>query len=259
MYLPMDPESHMDIVQNLTVYPLEFVRHGSTEFIHAHSYQRRRSSSLDLILDICHLHNGNLSTPSADAAKIERRLECALLLTANSTVSFVDTLAFVQSLCLLQIMLLFSPTSTQEQYARGETYLHLLKEWTHKLWASAPTALPSTLSKHEAYVFAEAVRRTIIISHKIQGCHRVARTGFFRHTIFVESLPFGENSSLWDTAELNNAMDATYPRLMSYRELTDRWDEGLIDEATTFERMLLVGCKGKAAVDKRLGPFVRTI
>ena len=190
MFLPMDSASHTDIVKNLTAYPLEFVRNGATDFIHAQSYGRRRPSSLDLIQDICHLRIRHLSNPSVDAAMIEKRRESALLSTANSAISFVDTLAFVQSLCLLQIMLLFSSTSTQEEYTRGEMHLSLLVEWTHKLWETAPSALPSSLSKHEAYVFAEAVRRTIIISHKIQGCHRVSRTGFFRLTIFVGESAF---------------------------------------------------------------------
>ena len=253
MFLPMDPESHAYIVHGLVSYPLQFRRKGATLFIHPQAYQRFQPASLHIMRDICRIRLDRPASLSAEASLGLERLVQTLLSTANSTVSFVDTLAFVQCICLLQIMALFSPSSTAEEHAEGLARQNLLIEWTHRLWKTAPSELPSILSRHEAYVLAEAVRRTILTSHKIQCSYRVAKTGFFRHTLFVETLPFGGDPTLWESGQLDDAMRTTYPQLLSYRELCDAFDANRVNTATPFETMLLVGCKGRAAVEKRLG------
>ncbi|KAJ9606991.1 hypothetical protein H2200_009002 [Cladophialophora chaetospira] len=256
MFLPMDDDSYAYLVRGLVLYPKDFGQTGATSFIHPHSYQRHRPTSLRIVQDICRIRTEQSST-GAKYSTVLPRLIRSLLSTASSTVSFIDTLAFVQSLCLLQIFAFFSPDASAEDHVEGLARQQLLIDWTHKLWKSAPNELPSTLSKHEAYVFAEAVRRTILTSHKIQGAYRVGKTGFFRHTIFVETLPLGGNVALWEGEVDAEAWceNSKYPNLLSYRELCDVFDAGLMKTATPFERMLLVGCKGKAAVEERLGPL----
>ena len=157
MLLPMDVESHGYLVQGLVRYPLEFTQQGSTGFIHRHTYQLYQPASLRAVQEICLMRlDRSLPIPSESP----NHLIQSLLSAASSTVSFIDTLAFVQSLYLLQILALFSPNSTED--------------WTQRLWKSAPSELPGTISNAEAYLIAEAVRRTILTSHKIQGCYRVA-------------------------------------------------------------------------------------
>jgi len=253
VFLPMDVDSLTDILKNLTLYPVDFVQKGGTDFIHPCSYRSFCPAPLQIAADICQVHAGPSVQERQSQSGHFRSSAQALLSTADSLVDFRETLAFVQSLCLLQILALFSPGSTKQIQAEGAQRQQLLKTWTEKLWASAPSELPHTLSMQEAYVLAEAVRRTIIVSHKIQGCYRVLRTGFFMHTIFVESLPFGRNSHLWESEVCLAKITTNDTELLSYREYCDLWDTGQIHTPTPFERMLLVGCKGKAAVDERLG------
>ena len=251
IFLPLDEDSLSDIVRNLNLHPLDFIRKGGTDFIHPCSYRSFFSAPLRIAADVCRIH---AASQQGRARPGELKLAAqALLSTANSCVNFTDTLAFVQGLCLLQIVTLFTPTATREEHEEGVQRLQLLRDWSTKLWASAPSSLPSTMSKHDAYVLAEAVRRTIIVSHKILGCYRVLRTGFFMHTIFVESLPFGQKMELWDSEVWQDDISAKPAGLVSYREYCDLWDAGLVHTATAFGRMLLVGFKGKAAVDQRLG------
>ena len=262
MLLPMDAESHEYIVQALTLYPLEFSQTSSTSFIHHKAYQCYRPTSLSIAKEICRIRVGRPCSSGTQSSAMLRDLTKALLSTADTSVSFVDTLAFVQSLCLLQILSLFSPDASVEEHDEGLLRRQLLIHWTHKLWQSAPTELPNTLTKYEAYVIAEAVRRTILTSHEIKGTYRVGRTGFFRHTIFVETLPFGGNVALWECGQTIGESawceHTKYPWLLSYRELCDVFDAGLMKTATPFERMLLVGCKGKVAVEEKLGPLYST-
>ncbi|KIX02352.1 uncharacterized protein Z518_08293 [Rhinocladiella mackenziei CBS 650.93] len=253
----MDFESVTDVVRQLTLYPLDLIRKGGTDFIHPSTYRQYRPASLQIAIDICHLQEDLGPQDRVVQPRDFQSSAHALISTARSAVSFVDILSFVQSLCLLQIMALFSPTSTKEEREGGFRRQQLLADWTTKLWASAPTSLPSTLSTHEAYVLAEAVRRTIIVAHKIEGATRVLRTGFFKLTLFVESLPFGGNMDLWDSELRDDEIDVKDAGLLSYREYCDLWDAGLIHSATPFERLLLVACKGKAAVDERLGPQMK--
>ncbi len=259
MFLPMDAASHAYLLQGLIQYPLEFSQKSATSFIHLQAYQRYRPTSLTLVQDICRIKDGQNDSAGNETFANLRGLTQSLLATADSSVSFVDTLAFVQSLCLLQILSLFSPGASAEEHVEGLTRQQLLVDWTEKLWNTAPTELPNTLSKYEAYILAEAVRRTILTSHEIQGTYHVGRTGFFRHTMFVETLPFGGNVALWECGQnLDGSAwceHTKYPRLLSYREFCDVFDAGLMKTATPFERMLLVGCKGTAAVEEKLGPL----
>ncbi|OCT51034.1 hypothetical protein CLCR_09208 [Cladophialophora carrionii] len=106
MFLPVDAGSPACLVEGLTLYPRESIPRNSTDFIHEQGYNRFRRGSLGLIRDICRMRLAPSS--SADINTCVSLLIQSLLSMASSAISFIDTLAFVQSLCLLQIMTLFA-------------------------------------------------------------------------------------------------------------------------------------------------------
>lgn len=255
VFLPMDVDSLVYMIRHLLRCPLDFVRNGGTDFIHPSFYRQYCPGPLQVALEVCKTIAGeDVRSPNKILESTDPRTSArALLAVTSSLAGFIDLLAFVQSLCLLQIMAVFSTTTTRAEREEGVRRQQLLVDWTTKLWERAPSSLPSTFSKHEAYVLAEAVRRTILVSHKIQGCFSVLRKGVFRHTLFFESLPFGAKAALWDADPGAAELDTKDTHLLSFREYCDLWDAGLVQAVTPFERMLLVGGRGRAAVDERLG------
>jgi hypothetical protein len=254
MFLPLDADTYTYIVQHLRQYPVEFGNMGATTFIHPSSYRHFHSTSLETIRKVCRLQLEHSVDPSLKTSKTAASLTEELLAATGSIVSFVDTLAFTQSLCLLQIIALLTPDVSPKERAQGTARQQLLTEWTYRLWLLAPSELPPSLSRYQAYVLGESVRRTILVSHKLQACYRISLTGFFKHTLFVESLPLGSDVGLWENEPAEDLERTEYRSLYSYREMSDRWDAGLMKATTKFEKMLLAGCKGSAAVQERYGP-----
>ena len=117
--------------------------------------------------------------------------------------------------------------------------------------------MPSTFSKTKAWLFAESVRRTMIVSHLIRWVHAVKTDGNFLHTPFIEALPFDLRTSLWDRISDVSSDVNIGTKMVSYREYRDMWDEGQVHGATTFGTMMLVAFRGKAAVQARIpGSFI---
>lgn len=89
--------------------------------------------------------------------------------------------------------------------------------------------------------------------------------GNFKLTLFVEALPLNRNAELWERdpsgcdeqrkggsghggqrGGMSGAgkLRASETDLISYRELTDMWDNGEVKDPSFFEELLLVACKG---------------
>ena len=159
-------------------------------------------------------------------------------------------LASTQSLVLVLLVRLFM----LDEF-RGDRIRVLLKHldrWILQLWKQAPSQVPSTFSKTKAWLFAESVRRTMIMSYLIRWLHAVKTEGHFLHTPVIEALPFDLRTSFWDRiGEVSSDVNIG-TKLVSYREYRDMWDDGQLHGATTFGTMMLVAFRGKNAVQVRI-------
>jgi hypothetical protein len=171
-----------------------------------------------------------------------------LIQSIPSTHTFISKLAFVQSLILLQIMTLFCPTIDQALRQQAERRMRLLNVWAVKLYQSAPSYLPASMSPRQAWILAESCRRTIHMRHMVSGLYSMLKFVCFTLTLFVEALPLNRNDRLWDDDLYSNQTaletDPSSPRLdetdiISYRELTDLWKEGQFRQPELFEEILL--------------------
>ncbi|KAF1981452.1 hypothetical protein K402DRAFT_398538 [Aulographum hederae CBS 113979] len=151
-----------------------------------------------------------------------------------------------------------SEEEEQEDRKSISHYMGILHAWSTRLWRFVPTGLPSRLAPCEAFLFAESVRRTLIMTRMLEDIHSQLTRGFFRHTLFMESLPFHLRTELWERAfecdgEANMPDWTSSEALVSYREFTDMFEKGLVGlgDRNSFEYMLAVGCKGAQFVRAR--------
>lgn len=164
-------------------------------------------------------------------------------------------LACVQCLTLVQIITLFILSSSPAHRYQAEMRQHMLFLWTKKLWMMAPSQLPSSLTPREAFLLAESVRRTIIVSSDLQALNHSIRYGWIEHNIFLDALPFERRAALWDVPdeEFDGHFAGAKQDIISWREFADMFDAGLVSSTmTSFEVMLLVGAKTKPVVEAQL-------
>jgi hypothetical protein len=105
------------------------------------------------------------------------------------------------------------------------------------------------MSLWQAWLLAESVRRTILVSHILQTSYSLYKDGFSIHTLSSEALPFDMRNILWDstaaeTSELS--CFAASPMLVSLGEYTRLWNEGKITgNVSPLENLILAVCKGE--------------
>jgi hypothetical protein len=266
--LAMDESSVKYLADHFKSFPSVFIETGGAPFIHPKLYQEGLPPPLRNILSLCHsythLDYSHESFPLAitHAAK-------ALLETRPNLHTFKLKLAFVQSLILLQIITLFSstPPMTPLLYQQAENRVALLEASVRELYRSMPETLPTSMPPYEAWVLGESCRRTMHVGHLVHGVYLMLTKGTFNLTMFVKALPLCRNMGLWeldasepnvwDTDEGDRCRNARVldSELISYRELTDLWDNDEVEKLPLFEEMLIAACKGINSVQERFLDF----
>ncbi|KAF4627565.1 hypothetical protein G7Y89_g10588 [Cudoniella acicularis] len=259
-----DSETVSYMAQYLKSLPQTFVQTGGTSFIHPKLYPQGMPPLLQTMFALCSM---SIHTTPSNQDIISQAISNAageLLRTMKFIHTFESTLEFVQAFILLQVNTLFFPCQ-QILREEAECRFPLLKSWSHKLYLSAPSFLPSTLTLYEAWIFAESVRRTIHVSHMINGVYSMLARGHYQLTLFAEALPVNRTGYLWEINPLKIngrllEMGSAFPEgklietdLVSYRELTDMWDKGAMSKIGSFEELLLIACKGVDNVMRKRG------
>ena len=265
--LAMDKPTVNYLLDHLKSFPMVLIQTGGAPFIHPQLYQDGHPPCLQNIVALCkiyvHLNPSNFHIlPSVISHSTK------VLLGSRPTLhTFKSKLAFVQSLILLQIITLFSPSPPITTILRqqAENRVSLLKSIVMDLYCSSPASLPSSMSPYEAWILAESCRRTIHVAHIIQGVYLMLTRGSFTLTMFVKALPLCGNLGRWELepsacGERSNTagpeggnigqLDAG---LISYRELIDMWDNDEVKQLDLFEEMLIAACHG---IDSVKGKFL---
>lgn len=266
--LAMDETSVKYLADHFKSFPSVFIQTGGGPFIHPKLYQEGLPPPLRNIISLCHVYahldGSNKSFPLAISHAAE-----ALLESRPNLYTFKLKLAFVQALILLQIITLFSPMAlmTPLLYQQAENRVALLKASVRELYRSMPETLPPAMPPYEAWVLGESCRRTMHIGHLVHGVYLMLTKGTFNLTMFVKALPLCRNVGLWeldpsaqdewgikDGNKFGNAkvLDS---ELISYRELTDLWDNDEVEKLHLFEEMLIAACKGIHSVQDRFLGF----
>lgn len=195
-----------------------YVRRGFNAFIHSHLYEPQLPPPLfdiSSIINASHeLKVGRLPVPVSQIFKLKvRRL---LYLGARAS-SYTELVSCVQAIVLVQIARLFHEDREDDIEQENQAIWAL----TRRLWQHAPTQLPSSLSPWQAWVFAESVRRTLLVCNILLSVYGVLRRGYAVHAVCIEALPFDMRTQLWDANSEDSwkaaALDCTTP-LVSFRQ-----------------------------------------
>ena len=230
----------------LKEFPAMFVREGRTPFVHHHLYRDHFPKPIKDANYVCEIYQSIADHQVTTVLPIIQLKLRELIEFHRTSCSFDDILVSVQALMLHLILCLFNDNASLRKMA--EEHYALLGRWTHKLWQQVPSLISSSLNPWQAWLFAESVRRTILISHLIRGVYSSIKQGYHAHTLFVEALPFDSDTLLWDARsveEWETLTPAASPHMVSYREYVTGYAIGTVHPIGVFESLLLVACYGK--------------
>jgi hypothetical protein len=226
------------LIDRMRGFPVAFAQYKMTLFIHPHLYD----PSLEDIHTICSLYRGPEHSPNKLLVASLRQKSAEIYRQTRQLTSFETLLACVQTLVLIQCMLVFD-----RDEENAESTNSLLAGLARRLWAQAPMQLPHEMSPRRAWLFAESVRRTIIVSYVLCSVHSLQKQNYSIRTPFVEALPFDDRTFLWDAPSEQSWQEGTSRRpisMVSLREYSDMLASSGADEVTEFGSLVLAACKG---------------
>ncbi|KAJ5390772.1 uncharacterized protein N7496_001840 [Penicillium cataractarum] len=234
------------LVRGLREYPRAFVTGQKTDFIHPETYSSGLPTAIRDTHILCGLYaqrapQGNIS----DILYFLRMKSDEIYRHFSHSSSFNDLLGCSQALILIQCILALNQ-DLPSQYSEDTS--SMLEKVAKRLWEQAPVQLPSTLTQRQAWLLAESVRRTIIVSLMLRSAYSLNTRNYSVRTPFVDALPFDVRTSLWDD-DSNHALadqdSGLSGSMISLHEYSDAMERGSVHNINNFGALILAACKGK--------------
>lgn len=195
-------------VKRIKAYPGLFVSEGSTPFIHKKLYSEYMPLAIQDVLGICALY-GQKTERNQDLVFQAISLKAAQLIAGYTPqgLSAIEQLASTQALILYQIIRLFDGDIRQRADAeRADT---ILNEWTQQLKPRMErinsasedergVAVLTEATSWQSWVFAESLRRTVLISFSVQGLYCFLKNRWDDSHHEINRLSFYAQKALWD-------------------------------------------------------------
>ena len=239
------------LVHQIRSYTTSFVYQSRTPFIHERIYRNRMPQVLQGAFTICAVYlTINRSNKSTVFQIIEAKAADLLQRNDGPAISIADSLACVQALILVQIVQLFDGDIRQRAIA--EQNESTLAQWTEQLqslvFQTEVHQRASQFQDWQSWIFAESVRRTIMTSHLIRKFYETLKLGYSTGAARMAPMTFTAQAAQWDLPledSLQNSSSPPLPLVSSYYDFILKWERGQIGYMETFERVLLVACKGE--------------
>lgn len=195
---------HEYALNRLKTYPRAFVRSGGNSFISPQLYDGALPQPLLNAFCACTTYYARSGPTTRISFQV---LDCiaSALASPRTSWTIAEHLASLQALMLLQIIRLFD--GDVRQRAVAEEHETIMKQWTSQLHLRFENEVSDDLGDHSqvipsepswrAWLFSESVRRTLIVSHLLQGVYSVSKTGKCCSQGEIDSIKFTAASSLW--------------------------------------------------------------
>lgn len=240
------------LVTNVRRYPATFVFQGRTPFIHSRLYHGGLPKMMQDSFAICAVYLAMNETNKFAVFHIMAAKVAEMIHESNEEFwSIADNLAGVQALILVHIIQLFDGDIRQR--ALAEQNEAILLRWTDQLHMRTKNELVASTSPiWPSWPFAESLRRTILMSHMLQGLYSCIKLGFCTNHATLAPLLFTARAPQWDSpvgTTLRLVEQAPLPPVVSYYDFVLTSDKRRPAQAEAFERLLLVACKGEECVE----------
>ena len=240
------------LINNVRSYPAMFVFQGRTPFIHSRLYPLGLPRKMQDAFAICAIYLTLTENNKLTVFHVMEEKAAELIHESNeASWSIADNLAGVQALILVHIIRLFD--GDMRQRALAEQNEATLVRWTEQLHMRTKNELvASNALVWSSWIFAESLRRAILMSYIIRGIYSYTKLGFCQHTASLAPLLFTARAPQWDSPVDNTPQlieQSPSSPLLSYYDFVMMSDKRRPIHTEAFERFLLVACKGEECVD----------
>lgn len=192
-------------VKQMKSFPKTFVTDSKTPFIHGSLYESYTPRAIQDILGVCALYGEKTVANQGLVYRILSQ-QADRLMVDYADSSSIDQLASVQALALLQIIRLFDGDIRQRADAeRTEPlFVELIRQLQHRSKQLEGTRgnttcpiLSEGAESWQSWLFAESLRRTIIVGYTLQGLYCFLKNGWDDSHHEFENLSFFAQKALW--------------------------------------------------------------
>lgn len=233
------------LVNGMRALPTTFAQSYKNSFVHPDLYTSGLPASIREIHNLC-IANLQASPEDRKGAVIPllKQRFAELHRRYSRPLPFEELLSCSQALLLFQCILALNEDD-QAQYS--ESVGNMIEGIGSRLWEQAPSQLPPTLSRRHAWLLAESVRRTIIVSLMLRSVYSMKTRNYSCRTPFADALPFDVRTDLWDDESDDTWADhgADSPdSMISLHEYSDAMGNGQVHDIHPFGALILAACKG---------------
>ena len=187
-------------------------------------------------------------------ATIENKANALLHAPVTAASNPLEHLAAVQALVIFQIIRLFDGDIRQR--AQAEAIEPVIIRWTDELCAKSTNETinlsAATAGSWREWLFAESLRRTVIISLMVRGIYALVKVGYCDHGHEVTKLSFTTQTDLWAADSLaewtreRQKRDTLWIEQMKFGRLLEKSKVRDVDELGF---VMMVVYNGKDEVD----------
>lgn len=235
------------LVNGLRAFTNTFAETCKTTFVHPDLYVSGLPASIREMQLLCKLHvQADHQRRTTELFPLLQRRSAELHRRFKQSLSFDELLGCSQALLLVQCILALDGGGDPDQYS--ENISVMLDGIAIRLWEQAPVQLPPTLSRRHAWLMAESVRRTIIVSLMLKSAYSLNKRNYSVRTPFVDALPFDVRTNLWDDdSDATWAVEApeSPDSMISLHGYSDALESGRFRNVPPFGALILAACKGR--------------
>ncbi|KAK9351036.1 hypothetical protein V1523DRAFT_42148 [Lipomyces doorenjongii] len=241
----LDRWSINKLLQKMKYLPQMFACSRKTPFMHARLYDANLPNAIQDAFTISASYYTKTPETEDMIFRILEAKSVHLVEQNQNAQSLEEHLAAVQALMLFQIIQLFDGDIRQRSLA--EQNMTTLRVWTTQLRIWIRELGPA--STWQSWIFAESVRRTIIMSDVIEGLYSALKFGYCANIPTLSIHPFTSGAALWDatssTAWLREANCASSETVL-YGDFSKAWRAGQVSgKLDSFQKLLLIPCVGE--------------
>ncbi|KAM0256122.1 hypothetical protein ACHAQJ_005209 [Trichoderma viride] len=239
-------ESWNWMLEELKSYPQVFAQRVETSFIHKKLARHPLLRPLRVSFGICAACiciNESNKPVLFQAIKAETS---ELTKPASNSGTLLEDLSRLQAIVLYTIIRLFY--GDMEQQSLAEQQKHLLGVWGFQLLQRADVELRQAPPSWESWILTESIRRTVLMAYMVYGVYSVFKYGICTEVPTLAVLPMSTKQVFW-------ASQATYAnhfledKTINYDEYSRLWLTWTPRRLESFEKVILVACKGIEAVE----------
>lgn len=219
--------SMRQMLKSIKSFPQMFAQNRRTLFIHARLYDEYLPDPIQDAFTVSASYHAKTPETEQMILRIVESKAAGLVQRDSQLDSLQDLLAAAQALVLFLIIQLFDGDIRQRSLA--EQNLSTLSSWTMQLNVRLYELETSTTWPE--WIFAESIRRTVIISAFLGNFYSTLKVGYCTKVRALSMLPFTADPQLWDASSYTSWLNESHRAeldIVLYGSFTNAWESGCV-------------------------------